>query len=118
MASLSWRHLFSSLRIASYKNFLRLHFDKDGRLEVFAFGVDKMPHRWCRYETHCMTSHHATHGLLSLTCYCCCVQRPKVERRDGATRFARAELAVVQVDPSKLLEAIGDQGGQYAAHGF
>ena len=45
-----YNEAFSSLRIASYKNFLRLHFDKDGRLEVFAFGVDKMPHRWCRYE--------------------------------------------------------------------
>ncbi|CAI5732946.1 unnamed protein product [Peronospora farinosa] len=43
-----YNEAFSSLRIASYKNFLRLHFRKDGRLEVFAFGVDKMPHRWCR----------------------------------------------------------------------
>uniref|UniRef100_A0AAV1T0I2 Calcineurin-like phosphoesterase domain-containing protein n=1 Tax=Peronospora matthiolae TaxID=2874970 RepID=A0AAV1T0I2_9STRA len=43
-----YNEAFSSLRIASYKNFLRLHVDKDGRLEVFAFGVDKMPHRWCR----------------------------------------------------------------------
>ncbi|KAG3116671.1 hypothetical protein PI124_g5888 [Phytophthora idaei] len=43
-----YNEAFSSLRIASYKNFLRLHFDKEGRLEVFAFGVDKMPRRWCR----------------------------------------------------------------------
>ncbi|KAL7692206.1 putative calcineurin-like phosphoesterase domain, ApaH type [Plasmopara halstedii] len=43
-----YNEAFSSLRIASYKNFLRLHFDKKGRLEVLAFGVDKMPHRWCR----------------------------------------------------------------------
>ncbi|KAE8892553.1 hypothetical protein PF006_g5056 [Phytophthora fragariae] len=43
-----YNEAFSSLRIASYKNFLRLHFDKEGRLEIFAFGVDKMPRRWCR----------------------------------------------------------------------
>ncbi|KAG7401456.1 hypothetical protein PHYBOEH_001001 [Phytophthora boehmeriae] len=43
-----YNEAFSSLRIASYKNFLRLHFDKEGRLEVFVFGVDKMPRRWCR----------------------------------------------------------------------
>ncbi|KAI9914831.1 hypothetical protein PsorP6_007924 [Peronosclerospora sorghi] len=43
-----YNEAFSSLRIASYKNFLRLHFDRDGRLHVFALGVDKMPHRWCR----------------------------------------------------------------------
>jgi hypothetical protein len=45
-----YNEAFSSLRIASYKNFLRLHFDKEGRLEVFAFGVDKMPRKWCRYD--------------------------------------------------------------------
>ncbi|KAE8911680.1 hypothetical protein PF003_g4846 [Phytophthora fragariae] len=43
-----YNEAFLSLRIASYKNFLRLHFDKEGRLEIFAFGVDKMPRRWCR----------------------------------------------------------------------
>ncbi|RLN02450.1 hypothetical protein BBJ28_00006242 [Nothophytophthora sp. Chile5] len=42
-----YNEAFSSLRIASYKNFLRLHFDKEGRLELFAFGIDKMPRRWC-----------------------------------------------------------------------
>ncbi|KAI9989837.1 hypothetical protein PInf_020124 [Phytophthora infestans] len=40
-----YNEAFSSLRIASYKNFLRLHFDKEGRLEIFAFGGPQMERR-------------------------------------------------------------------------
>uniref|UniRef100_K3WH55 Uncharacterized protein n=1 Tax=Globisporangium ultimum (strain ATCC 200006 / CBS 805.95 / DAOM BR144) TaxID=431595 RepID=K3WH55_GLOUD len=43
-----YNEAFSSLRISSYKNFLRLHFQPNGDLEVFAFGIDKMPRKWCR----------------------------------------------------------------------
>lgn len=43
-----YNEAFSALRIASYKNFLRLHFTPEGDLEVFAFGIDKMPRKWCR----------------------------------------------------------------------
>ena len=61
-----YNEAFSSLRIASYKNFLRLHFRKDGQLEVFALGVDKMPHRWVRYDQkslHCQVVLCLSHEL-------------------------------------------------------
>lgn len=44
-----YNEAFSALRISSYKNFLRLHVQPNGDLEVFAFGIDKMPRKWCRY---------------------------------------------------------------------
>jgi hypothetical protein len=37
---------FSSLRIQDYKNFLRLHIDREGRLTIFAVGLDRVPRRW------------------------------------------------------------------------
>ncbi|KAJ0403995.1 hypothetical protein P43SY_001389 [Pythium insidiosum] len=43
-----YNEAFSALRIASYKNFVRLHFQRNGDLELFVFGVDKMPKKWRR----------------------------------------------------------------------
>ncbi|TMW64187.1 hypothetical protein Poli38472_012809 [Pythium oligandrum] len=43
-----YNEAFSALRIASYKNMLRMHVHPNGDLEVFAFGVDKMPRKWRR----------------------------------------------------------------------
>ncbi|GLD93761.1 hypothetical protein PINS_up002366 [Pythium insidiosum] len=43
-----YNEAFSALRIASYKNFVRLHFQPNGDLELFVFGVDKMPKKWRR----------------------------------------------------------------------
>lgn len=37
---------FSSLRIEDYKNFLRLYIDREGRLTIFAVGLDRVPRRW------------------------------------------------------------------------
>ncbi|HEX2573910.1 MAG TPA: calcineurin [Polyangia bacterium] len=37
---------FSSLRIQDYKNFLRLHIDRAGRLTIFAVGLERVPRRW------------------------------------------------------------------------
>ncbi|KAF0700957.1 Aste57867_8527 [Aphanomyces stellatus] len=39
---------FSALRVASYKNFLRLHITPKGDLEIFVLGMDKMPTKWIR----------------------------------------------------------------------
>ncbi|RKG81221.1 metallophosphoesterase [Corallococcus terminator] len=39
---------FSSLSIPDWKNFLRLHFDKDGQLTVFPVGLRRVPRRWQR----------------------------------------------------------------------
>lgn len=50
--SAHYNEAFSSLRIASYKHFLRLHVRADGQLEVFVLGVDKMPRKWIRC-VHC-----------------------------------------------------------------
>ncbi|XP_010433954.1 PREDICTED: uncharacterized protein LOC104718003 isoform X1 [Camelina sativa] len=49
--SINWLHIhfdeaFSSLRIANYKSFTRLHIKPDGDLEVFTLGVDKVPKEW------------------------------------------------------------------------
>jgi hypothetical protein len=44
-----YNEAFSALRIASYKNFVRLRLHANGDLELFAFGVDKMPGKWVRY---------------------------------------------------------------------
>ena len=37
---------FSSLRIEDYKNFLRLHIAKDGSLNIFPIGIERVPRRW------------------------------------------------------------------------
>ncbi|WP_233595364.1 MULTISPECIES: metallophosphoesterase [Corallococcus] len=37
---------FSSLAIPDWKNFLRLHFDKDGELTVYPVGLRRVPRRW------------------------------------------------------------------------
>jgi hypothetical protein len=37
---------FSSLRIQDYKNFLRLHIDKDGHLKIYPIGIKKVPRQW------------------------------------------------------------------------
>jgi len=39
-----WDEAFSSLRIADYKNFLRLRIDADGSLTIFPIGLKKVPH--------------------------------------------------------------------------
>ncbi|RHY81921.1 hypothetical protein DYB31_012725 [Aphanomyces astaci] len=43
-----YNEAFSALRVASYKNILRLHIKPNGDLEMFALGVDKMPTKWIR----------------------------------------------------------------------
>jgi hypothetical protein len=37
---------FSSLRIQDFKNFLRLCVEADGRLTLFAIGIDRVPRSW------------------------------------------------------------------------
>jgi hypothetical protein len=37
---------FSSLRIESYKNFVRFHINTDGELEIYVLGVDRVPRLW------------------------------------------------------------------------
>ncbi|TSC26553.1 metallophosphoesterase [Corallococcus sp. Z5C101001] len=39
---------FSSLSIPDWKNFLRLHFDAEGRLTVYPVGFRRVPRRWMR----------------------------------------------------------------------
>jgi len=39
---------FSSLRMEHWKNFLRLHIDEEGDLEIFAVGLHRVPKRWKR----------------------------------------------------------------------
>jgi hypothetical protein len=38
--------VFSSLRIPDYKNFLRLHFGRDGGLTIYPVGIDQVPRVW------------------------------------------------------------------------
>lgn len=38
--------VFSSMAIADYKNFLRMHIDAQGELTIHAIGVKKIPHDW------------------------------------------------------------------------
>ncbi|MFQ5946488.1 MAG: hypothetical protein ACE5NC_09625, partial [Anaerolineae bacterium] len=38
-------YAFSSLRIQDYKHFLRLHITREGHLEIFPIGVNKIPRR-------------------------------------------------------------------------
>jgi hypothetical protein len=37
---------FSSLRICDYKQWLRLRISPDGKLTLFAIGIDRVPRRW------------------------------------------------------------------------
>jgi hypothetical protein len=37
---------FSAARVEGYKNFLRLRVDREGRLTVYAVGLDRVAHRW------------------------------------------------------------------------
>jgi hypothetical protein len=37
---------FSSLRICDYKQFVRLRISPDGKLTIFAIGIDRVPRRW------------------------------------------------------------------------
>ncbi len=37
---------FSSLAIPDWKNFIRLHIDKDGRLRIFPIGIRRVPRSW------------------------------------------------------------------------
>lgn len=37
---------FSSLAIEDYKNFLRLRINSEGRLTIYALGIDRVPRRW------------------------------------------------------------------------
>ena len=39
---------FSSLRMEHWKNFLRLHVDDNGDLEIFAIGLHRVPKKWRR----------------------------------------------------------------------
>ena len=39
---------FSSLRMEHWKNFLRLHIDDNGDLEIFAIGLHRVPKKWRR----------------------------------------------------------------------
>lgn len=39
---------FSSLRIPHWKNFLKIHIDDDGELEVYCVGLHRVPLRWAR----------------------------------------------------------------------
>jgi hypothetical protein len=41
---------FSSLKIADYKQWLRLRIAPDGKLTVFSIGMDRVPRRWQRVE--------------------------------------------------------------------
>jgi hypothetical protein len=37
---------FSSLRIESYKNFMRFHINHQGDMEIYCLGIDRVPHKW------------------------------------------------------------------------
>jgi hypothetical protein len=39
---------FSSLKIQGYKNFVRLHINKSGDLELYALGVDRVTDQWVK----------------------------------------------------------------------
>ena len=42
---------FSSLRIESYKNFIRFHINQSGDCEVFVLGMDRVPKSWRRNKS-------------------------------------------------------------------
>ena len=44
---------FSSLRIPHWKNFLKIHIDDNGELEVYAIGLHRVPQRWMRDPEWC-----------------------------------------------------------------
>jgi len=49
------RHLneaFSSLHIADYKNFLRLHIGKDGKLTIYPIGIETVPKKWKKVDSN------------------------------------------------------------------
>lgn len=68
-----YNEAFSALRISSYKNFVRLHITPTGDLEVFAFGIDKMPRKWCRCARY----------LLACVVLFACVQAQLVHTTHG-----------------------------------
>lgn len=37
---------FSALRIQDYKNFLRLHINKSGKLTIFPIKLERVPRKW------------------------------------------------------------------------
>jgi hypothetical protein len=37
---------FSSLAIADWKNFLRIHIDEQGAVRIYPIGIDRVPRRW------------------------------------------------------------------------
>ena len=41
-----WNEGFSSLRIQHWKNVIRCHIKKNGDLEIFAIGLDRVPKKW------------------------------------------------------------------------
>ncbi|GMI09203.1 hypothetical protein TrRE_jg2669, partial [Triparma retinervis] len=41
---------FSSLRIQHWKNFLRMHITKNGDLEIYGIGLDRVPKSWVKDE--------------------------------------------------------------------
>eukprot|EP00571_Detonula_confervacea_P006288 CAMPEP_0172319744 /NCGR_PEP_ID=MMETSP1058-20130122/38599_1 /TAXON_ID=83371 /ORGANISM="Detonula confervacea, Strain CCMP 353" /LENGTH=1060 /DNA_ID=CAMNT_0013034863 /DNA_START=643 /DNA_END=3825 /DNA_ORIENTATION=+ len=41
---------FSSLRMEHWKNFLRMHIDENGDLEIFAIGLHRVPKKWRKDE--------------------------------------------------------------------
>lgn len=45
-----WNEGFSSLRIQHWKNFIRCHIKKNGDLEIFAVGLDRVPRMWVMDE--------------------------------------------------------------------
>jgi hypothetical protein len=45
-----WNEGFSSLRIQHWKNVLRCHITKNGDLEIYAIGLDRVPKKWVMDE--------------------------------------------------------------------
>lgn len=41
-----WNEGFSSLQHTGFKNFVRMKITKNGRLEIYAIGIDKVPTKW------------------------------------------------------------------------
>jgi len=39
---------FSSLRLEGYKNFIRFHITREGKLEMYVLGIDRVPKKWTR----------------------------------------------------------------------
>ena len=47
-----WNEGFSSLQHEGHKNFLRMKINKEGALELYAIGVDKVPLKWELDDQH------------------------------------------------------------------